>query len=96
MGSSWTPDRGFNLEVEPCGIDNLIVGDLTPRQARTLAFRLLEAADRIEGLHADDVRDAGRAIASKKAGGTITDLARGRSAGRTGGDEGRCMGSRMG
>ena len=29
MGSSWAPDRGFNLEVEPCGIDNLIVGDLT-------------------------------------------------------------------
>lgn len=76
VGSSWAPDRGFNLEVEPCGIDNLIVGDLTPRQARTLASRLLEVADRIEELQADEVRDAARAIASKKGDGTITDLAR--------------------
>lgn len=76
VGSSWAPDRGFNLEVEPCGIDNLIVGDLTPRQARTLASRLLEVADRIEELQADDVRDAARAISSQKGGGTITDLAR--------------------
>lgn len=76
VGSSWAPDRGFFLEVGPCGIDNLIVGDLTPRQARTLGSRLLEVADRIEELQAEDVRDAVRAIASKKGGGTITDLAR--------------------
>ena len=62
--------------MEPCGIDNLIVGDLTPRQARTLASRLLEVADRIEELQADDVRDAARSISSQKGGGTITDLAR--------------------
>ncbi|WP_141762405.1 hypothetical protein [Micrococcus sp. HMSC31B01] len=52
------------------------MGDLTPRQARTLGSRLLEVADRIEELQAEDVRDAVRAIASKKGGGTITDLAR--------------------
>ena len=76
VGSSWAPDRGFFLEVGPCGIHNPIVGDLTPRQARTLGSRLLEVADRIEELQAEDVRDAVRAIASKKGGGTITDLAR--------------------
>lgn len=52
------------------------MGDLTPRQARILASQLLEVADRIEELQADDVRDAARAIASKKCGGTLTDFAR--------------------
>ena len=74
--ASWAADRGFNIEVEPCGIDNLIVGDLTPRQARTLASRLLKVADRIEELQSDAVRDAARALASKRGGGTVTDLAR--------------------
>lgn len=73
--SSWAADRGFVLEVEACGIDNLLVGDLTPRQARTLASRLLEVADQIEELQTEGVRDATRAIVSRKRA-TVTDVAR--------------------
>ena len=74
--ASWAAYRGFTLEVEACGIDNTLVGDLTPRQARTLASRLLNVADQIEELQMEGVRDAARAIASSEGGGTVTDLAR--------------------
>lgn len=74
--ASWAPDRGFLLEVDPCGVDQTMWGTLTPRQARRLASHLVAVADRIEQLQADGVQDAARRIASKRGGGTVTDVAR--------------------